>query len=242
MKCSKCGEELKEGAKFCENCGTAPQKQDKPVKPDGKKKEKNIVLCDDGKYRWVYDFHLMKNPSILFVILKIFFFIILGIWAFVTVIEIKSPNFWWEGFLNNTRIFGIVMLGALVLCVVSYIIYAAIMGWKYCVLFEMDDKGVKHTQLPPQVKRAEALSLITVLAGIASRNPTTVGIGLNAGARSTMYTEFAKVRHVKIYEKRGVIKLNQLLEHNQVYAEKEDFEFVKSYIMERCTKTKKVAK
>ena len=31
-----------------------------------------ITLCPDGKYRWAYEFNLYRNPTILFVLFKIF--------------------------------------------------------------------------------------------------------------------------------------------------------------------------
>ena len=49
-----------------------------------------------------------------------------------------------------------------------------------------------------------------------------------------MYTDFSSVRKVKAYPRRGLIKVNQLLSHNQVYAEREDFDFVLDYIRSRC--------
>ncbi|MBQ9472148.1 MAG: hypothetical protein IJU73_03275, partial [Ruminococcus sp.] len=120
-------------------------------------------------------------------------------------------------------------IGMTVLCALGYLLYAAIMGGKYIVMFEMDDKGVNHKQLPKQAKKAEWISLLTVLAGLASRNPTTVGVGL-ISARSEMYTRFGNVRKIKAYPNRDLIKLNERLMHNQVYAAKEDFEFVYGYI------------
>ena len=65
----------------------------------------------------------------------------------------------------------------------------------------------------------------------------TVGVGLNA-QRTEMYTEFAKVRKVKAYPRRHLIKVNERLEHNQVFAAKEDFAFVKDYIVSHCPNIK----
>ena len=31
-----------------------------------------VRLCEDGKYRWTYPLDMLKNPSILFVVYKIF--------------------------------------------------------------------------------------------------------------------------------------------------------------------------
>jgi hypothetical protein len=103
----------------------------------------------------------------------------------------------------------------------------------------MEEEGVTHTQMMKQVKRSELISTLTVLAGLAAKNPTTVGVGLNSGARTSMRSEFSKVRSVKSYPKRGVIKVNMTFEKNQVYASKADFDFVNGFILDHCPNLKK---
>ena len=53
-----------------------------------------------------------------------------------------------------------------------------------------------------------------------------------------MYTTFECVRKVRLYPRRCTIKLTEGLSHNQVYAAKEDFDFVRDYIVSRCTNAK----
>ncbi len=51
---------------------------------------------------------------------------------------------------------------------------------------------------------------------------------------STPRPAFAKVRKVRIDERRGVIHLAEKLTRNQVYAAPEDFAFVRDFILARC--------
>ena len=201
------------------------------------KSSENIMLCEDGKYRWVYEMNLFKNPTIFMLIWKIFFFIILGIFAFMVLIQSGNSRFWWVGFLNVAKVFGYILIGMTVLSALGYLLYAAIMGGSYIVEFEMDEKGVTHKQIASQTKNAKILGAATMIAGAASGRIGTVGVGLNA-QRTEMYTEFAKVRKVKAYPRRHLIKVNERLEHNQVYAAKEDFAFVKDYIVSHCPNIK----
>lgn len=201
------------------------------------KSGENIMLCEDGKYRWVYEMNLFKNPSIFMLIWKIFFFIILGIFAFMVLIQSGNSRFWWVGFLNVAKVFGYILIGMTVLSALGYLLYAAIMGGSYIVEFEMDEKGVTHKQIASQTKNAKKLGAATMIVGAASGRIGTVGVGLNA-QRTEMYTEFAKVRKVKAYPRRHLIKVNERLEHNQVYAAKEDFAFVKDYIVSHCPNIK----
>ena len=170
-----------------------------------------------------------------FLIWKIFFFILIGIFAVITVAD--AANWGGAAVLNDLKIFGYILAGMTALVALGYLIYAAAMGWKYCVLFEMDEKGVNHKQVESQAKKAKKIAAATVAAGIASGRFTTVGVGLTA-ARTEMYSEFEKTKTVKAYPRFGLIKVNEPFGHNQVYAEKEDFEFVKNYILAHCDNLK----
>ncbi|MBO4212582.1 MAG: hypothetical protein J5894_00535, partial [Clostridia bacterium] len=69
-------------------------------------------------------------------------------------------------------------------------------------------------------------------------NFSTIGAGI-AASRTEMYSEFSKIKKIKVYPRRNLIKINETLEHNQVYAADVDFEFVKNYICEHCPGAKK---
>ena len=204
---------------------------------DNKTLSTRVTLCDDGKYRWTYEMSLLRNPTVFFLIWKIFFFIVLGLFVFLVLIGSGDIGFWWDGFLDTAKVFGFILIGMSALTAIGYLLYAAIMGGKYIVEFEMDEKGVNHKQTASQAKKAQKLGQATMIAGAAAGSIGTVGAGINA-QRVEMYTEFAKVRNVKAYPRRELIKVNESLEHNQVYAAKEDFEFVKNYIIAHCSNAK----
>lgn len=249
--CTNCGSPLAEGSAFCPGCGVKlspesppapeiPVQQNRQRKPTvqqmmnrGEQIGSNIVYCPDGKYRWIYELSLLKNPTVFLLVWKIFFFIFIGIFIVVAIADSGSSGFWWDGFLNDAKVFGYILLGMTGVTVLGYLLYAAIMGGKYIVLFEMDEQGVNHKQLPNQAKKALKLAGLTALLGAASGNLTMVGVGAGA-ARTEMYSQFSKVKKVKAYPNRRLIKVNQTLGHNQVYAAPEDFGFVLDYITARC--------
>ncbi len=199
--------------------------------------DNRVRLFEDGKYRWVYEMSLFRNPTVFFLLLKIFSCIILGIFAVVTVADSGGGDFLWDGFLSNLRIFGIVFAGMVALVGVSYLVYAAIMGGKYIVEFEMDENGVNHRQVEKQAKKARKIGAAAAIIGAASGRPGAVGAGI-AATRTEMYSEFAKVRRIKAYPRRGMLKVNAPLNHNQVYALPEDFEFVRGFITSHCPNVK----
>ncbi|MBQ9886062.1 MAG: hypothetical protein IJM37_04275 [Lachnospiraceae bacterium] len=196
-----------------------------------------VKLCEDGRYRWIYEMSLLKNPTILFLIIKIFFAIFLVIFGVTTIadfIRFKKA----EALFNNAKVLGIIFLVFMAIVIISYLIYTAVMGGKYIIEFEMDEKGVNHKQIPFQAEKARKIGEITALAGSAKGSFTTTGIGMNA-TRTEMYSDFSKTRKVKSYPRRNLIKVNGLLSRNQVYAMSEDFEFVKDYIISHCENLKK---
>lgn len=196
--------------------------------------EEQIIRGDDDVYRWIYGFSLLKNPIILFVIWKVLVISFGAVWILVTLISMGDYNFWWDGFLNETKGFALLLVFMLALGLIAYLIYAAIMGGRYYVLFEMDEKGVKHIQLPGQFNKARSISELTVLLGLAVGNIGTVGSGMLAGSRQYISSEWVKVKSVAVYPRMNTVKVNGLFNKNQIYAPDESFEFVKRYIIERC--------
>ncbi len=193
-----------------------------------------------GQYQWIYEMSLLKNPTFFFLVWKIFFWILVGIFGFTMLVDLFQ-GWGGEAVLNSLRMLGWFLIGMTVLVSLGYLIYAAIMGGKYIVKFTMDEEGINHEQIPAQAAKAQKIGMITTAVGAMTGNFTTMGVGMNA-AQTEMYSAFAKVRKVKLYPRRGLIKLNGILKHNQVYASKGDYEFVRDYILARCVNAKKKPK
>ena len=192
-----------------------------------------VRLCEDGKYRWIYVMNMLTNPTIFLTVLKIFFYIILAGWLifgfFLYVIHGDWPGFWGMG---KASLIALAIMA--VLTGLGVLGLAAIYGGKYVVLFEMDENEVKHIQLPRQVKKAEALGMLTALVGMLAKKPSAAGAGLLAAGKNTSTSEYKKVRRVVARRALHLIKVNQLLEKNQIYVPQEDFDFVYDYIKSRC--------
>jgi hypothetical protein len=109
---------------------------------------------------------------------------------------------------------------------------------RYCVIFEVDDKSVKHIQMQKQFKKSQVLSMIVSLAGVMTGNIQATAAGMLAGSKQSSLSSFAKVKSITVNEKRHVIYVNEKLSHNQVYADSADFAFVSNTIISRCKKAK----
>ncbi|MBP5230311.1 MAG: zinc ribbon domain-containing protein [Clostridia bacterium] len=252
MFCTHCGKEIPEGDRFCRYCGArvdAAQsaedtRKEQPVREErgpegivGKKISQNIFFCPDGKYRWMYEVNLFRNPTVMILLLKVFAPVMLGIFLFALLADACNGDLDGEAFLGALKVFGICSAVMAALIAIGYVVYALIMGGKYIVIFEMDENGILHRQLPKQAKKAEAIGLLTAMVGLATGKISTVAVGLNS-TRTEMYSEFSKVRKIKPGRRSNVIKVNGLLEHNQVYASREDFDFVLQYIESAVAKAK----
>lgn len=202
-----------------------------------------VSLCKDGKYRWTYEFNMLKNPAIILVVYKIFL-ILLSIPFIINVIALarngELQKEWndrlWSG--SNPKVWLVVMAVFFVIILISYLIVAWTYGGKYIVHFTMDENGIIHEQEAAQVKRAQKLGLLTVLVGIFAKRPTTVGAGMLAASRSTSTSDFPNVRRIKPRRALHLIKVNKLLDRNQVYVPREDFDFVLDFIRRHCPKAR----
>ena len=259
--CFKCGKELPDEAVFCSVCGArqpentipaaapaaapapVPETPVDPVPYEPRKQtvtgtdgsdpfvSKNVLLCNDGKYRWVYELGLFKDMWVFWTILKIFGGVILGGMVIFLIIEVFGDHNYMD-VLKMGGIMGGIFLG---LSILGYLVYAAMMGGKYCVVFTMDEEGILHEQQAKQAKKASIVGDLLVLAGAATGNLTTVGIGLTSGNRNAMYTAFKGTKKLTGIRRKNTIVLREGLSNNRVWCEAEDYEFVWNYILPRCT-------
>lgn len=201
--------------------------------------DSRVTLYPDGKYRWVYEVPMLKNPSILFDVYKVLG-ISFGIVWLLNVVLIGCENGYdLESLWGITSGFLILMLVFLVIGYIAYVIVAWYYGWKYVVLFTMDEKEVVHQQMPRQVKKAKVLGALTTLVGAAAGKPGMMGTGVLAASRSTSTSELANVARLKPCRRLHLIKVNQLLNKNRVFVPDEDFDFVYDFLCQHCPKAKK---
>lgn len=196
-----------------------------------------VRLCKDGKYRWKYDLNMITNPVIMITVFKIFFYICLGLFfIFCPIMYLSDGN--WAGALGMLKTLGIVLGIFAVLTFLGTALLNLIFGGRYIVLFEMDEKEIVHTPLPVQQDKARRLGFLTFVVGFFAKRPTTMGAGLLSTARNSSTSEFDKVRRVRSRRWLHTIKVNQLLDRNQVYVPDEDYDFVYDFIKSHCPNLK----
>ncbi len=211
-----------------------PGKKRKRSSYDNKELKKSVTLCDDGKYRWIYELSMWKNPTLLVLIYKVLGIAFGIVGLFILILNWENLSFAWEDVWPVLAFIGFFAL----LTLLAYAIVAGMYGGKYIVIFTMDERGINHEQIPEQAAKARTLGAITAAAGAATSNPSMAGLGAGCAARTSMYSTFSAVRSVKPHRGRNLIKLRESLSNNQVYVRDEDFDFVHNYIKEHCPRVK----
>lgn len=198
----------------------------------------HVQLYPDGKYRWVYEVNLLTNYSILFDVWKVLG-ISMGIMVLLFAIIAIFDGDWDLDSISGIFIsLGVVTAIICVLSIIGYLVYAAISGWKYAVLFIMDEKEVVHQQMPNTVKKGQLIGALAILAGLASGRPGVVGTGVLSLSRTTMTSTLANVERLIPCRRMNLIKVNQRFSKNRVYVNEEDFDFVYDFLFTHCTHLK----
>ena len=200
---------------------------------DDSKVNHDFRLCDDGVYRWVYEYDLWKNHTVILEIEKFLFLVCLGIMVIQGLIEIPQKGFI-KALISAAQEAGILLGIMSALLIISYPIYCLLSNGKYCVLFEMDDKGIMHTRMEKKVKREDLVEWLRAANEILDSRLLSTGLSIATASEASMETVFSEVRKMSVSEKGKTITLVCRITRNQVYVPAEKFEFVKKYILERC--------
>ena len=198
-----------------------------------------VMLCKDGKYRWIHEVNMFKNPSILFDVWKVLGITMLIVIVIVGFILVISGDLDVDGMLGMGKAMLITAAIMAVLSIIGYLVYALIAGGKYIVLFTLDEKEVVHQQMPRSAKKGLIIGDLAILAGLATGRMGTIGTGMLAKSRTSMTTTLSDVKRLTPCPRMNMIKVNETLSKNRVYVCKEDFFLVYNFLCEHCMNAKK---
>lgn len=191
--------------------------------------EYRVKKFEDGKYRWLYDLDLRKNLSILYTTIKVVLI------SFLVPLILLMILFAIEGNLINALkdllpIYFLICIVLVFITLISYYIVVRYYKGRFSFMFEMDENGVTFKRFGSDAEKTENIGKIVSIIGATTNNAGLVGGGLNLAASQTSTSNFSKVRSIKAIPERDLIKVNSLFLFNQVYVNKDDYQFVLDYI------------
>ena len=88
------------------------------------KADSRVTLCPDGKYRWVYEVPMLKNPSILYDVYKVLGISIGVVWLLNVLLIGCEEGFSFDNLWGSTCVILVVMLILAVIGLIAYVIVA----------------------------------------------------------------------------------------------------------------------
>lgn len=201
-----------------------------PSLPEG------IFRDSNGAFHWQYELNMITNPVILFLIIKLFFGVCFGVGLMMALMMIIVDG----DFEDAIKTLLIVTFGIgglmVVIGVIAYFIIVAIKGGKYTVVHTMDETSVQHLQTPAEKDQSKKMRTLLFVMGMLSDSPSAVGLSM--GARDEMESEYKDVKKVIASRRQDLIKVNNVLQHNHIYAYPHQYEFVFNFIASHCPNAK----
>ena len=243
MFCPNCGAQLPDDTRFCPQCGTAigetAQTAGGGEPPAGDRLEQDpglpegIFRDENGAYHWVYHMNMLRNPVPLFSVFKIFFFIVTGISLLMALLTLG------DGLMEALKLFGIMFFGLNALFFVLGLIAWGIMSitrrGRYVFEHMMNEEMVASIQTEEEMKRSRRLGALGAAAGAAGGNLGAAGLAIAQGSRGEMFPSYyGDIKELIAERNMDVIKVNNTLRRNQIYAYPHQYEFVWNYITSHC--------
>jgi len=191
-----------------------------------------MIITEEGKYQWIYRLDMKNNKSIFMLVLKVILFSFGLVFALLLFLDLKAGN----SIIPTLTMMGGILAVLLAITFVSYKIVAHSYKNVYGMVYEMDDEGIRFSQVEDQQQFTDLVSRFAAFAGAVSHNYGLMGTAF-ALTDNSAYSDFSKV--TKIVEKRqdNLIEVISPFLLNMVYVEEEHYDFVLEFIRERCPKT-----
>ncbi len=140
------------------------------------------VMRQGDKYRWIYDVNLWKDTILPVMVFKVILLAALvpALIVFAVTAFEGNPG---EGLRLFIQVYAITAGVMIALFIIAYPIYILIKGGRYSILFEMDDRGINHIEMPRTVKRSDLMGWVSFAAGVVAGHPGLLCSGSGGGAR-----------------------------------------------------------
>lgn len=142
--------------------------------------------------------------------------------------------FFIKGDLLIFAIVGGLLVGMILLTLIIYVIAAAVMHGRYLLCYQMDESAVTLMHDRKKMDKLNAFGTAVAVVGLAIGKPgdsmrigSTLAIMNNTGT-----SRFESTRRVKILPEFDLFDLREWFGMNQIFVPREDYAFVKDFILE----------
>ena len=192
-----------------------------------------VTLCDDGVYRWYYDMDMYKNKSMLWMLLRINLFIMLGASVGGAVLIGLVKHDFGDPMVRGIPVVGLALLALMsALYVIGFYIAAAVKRGNYRLHFDMREDGLELVWSPGVRQTFDTGKKVLTLAGNALGSRRVRG-RYRPSLDEVSNLAFSSVFRHKSYPQWDMIDLYVPGGKFQVYVAREDFEQVERFILER---------
>ena len=203
---------------------------------------KKITIDESGRYVWEYEVDMHENRNIFILIMKILTVIFVFILLTIPAIALIDGSFSFDSLWFFMKIAIPIYLFVYLVGYLAYELYAYSLGGVYHVRFEMNEKGVHHIPMKREQEVGKKSGIMMMLVGLFTRNVGQLGSGIYVATLEDIYSQFDKVTSIRTDRRHDLINVNYVTLNNQVYAAKEDYDFVLDYIIGHCPNAKIVDK
>lgn len=237
MFCQNCGAHI-DGGNFCANCGAAIAKQEAPVLntvsdpslPEG------IYRDENGAYHWTYRMNMLKNPTVPIMFLKALGCIMAGVALFMSLCHLFNGL---PRYIPDTLLMLLaVTVGLSLLFMIVWLIMAKARGGWYVVEHMMDENRVVYLSTPEEQRKMHGWTLASFILAIAGDNMTVAANSVALAGAERFDSEYTDVREIQAVKHRDLIKVNNILQRNTIYAAPHQYDFVYKYIVSHCPDAK----
>lgn len=131
--------------------------------------------------------------------------------------------------------YGVLLVGVTLILTVLFVMI--FFNGTYDVTFVINQKGILCKTQQKQRKKVKTLSIITVLAGFISNNPTVAGAGMLANSSANVFIPWKGVRKVKYLENQKYIMISAGFGENiAVFCTEDNYNQVKYLFIQRFNK------
>lgn len=194
----------------------------------------SLVQGQDGKYRWLFEFHLFAHTHIFQWFMKVTAAILCLSFVLSFFLRLAAKESLALAAKASAFLLLYELIAILLIALVIYALYFFTRGTRQYLIFELDAKGLNRMRLPKKFNSAELEDIFKTLEGGLSSNIAQTASILTASDH-VKYTDFSKVKSVRPNSKLKVIRLHQGFALDTVYVGDADFNFVLHYLIDHCT-------